>query len=482
MVVDHLKTKFPEGSAQFNAALVKIAGGSKQLQGWLDLTGNHLKEFKSNVNSVSTAVENGHGKVLGFSDVQKTFAFQMDAAKAAVNAAFIQIGTKLLPVLAQLLSAVTPLISRFASWVSTLQANSPAVAIFIGIIVGLAAIILGTVVPAFIAWAVATIAATWPLLLIAAAVAAAVAIIILVVTHWGQIGHWIQGVWSAIASFFIGLWNGIKSFFVTVWNDIIGFAKTFGIYFIAAILGPAGIILALIITHWTQIRAFLSNTWNAIKSAATTWALNLVNTVLNLKNQMLMHVQDLISRIQSFFASLPGQALTWGINLIQGFINGIMSMIGNVANAASNVVNTVKNFLGFHSPAKQGPGADADTWAPAFMTMFAKGIDANSPLVKAAVARAAGIMQQGLGTGQYGLAVTDVIGSNYSGYASGLAATQKREATLQGQITKLEQHFHVHYEGKGKWTKQDAIELNQKLGELQRMQGQNPATASGRRF
>lgn len=50
-------------------------------------------------------------------------------------------------------------------------------------------ILMATVVPAFVAWAAATIAATWPILaVIAAAVAVGYAI-----THWGEIVDWIKG-------------------------------------------------------------------------------------------------------------------------------------------------------------------------------------------------------------------------------------------------------------------------------------------------
>lgn len=414
MITDALKKKFPEGSAQYVEAIKQISGGSKTMQGMLDLTGTHLADFKANMTSVSQAVKNGRGNVTGFADVQKTFNFQMGAAKEAVNAAFIQIGMKLLPVLTQLLSVVAPLIGNFATWISTLQANSPAVAIFTGIVAALAVMILATVVPAFWAWATATIAATWPLLLIAAAVAAAVAIIVLVVQHWGQIGAWIKNVWNNIGTFFKGLWSGISSFFVSIWNNIISFAKQFGIYFIAALLGPAGIILALIITHWSQIHAFLVSTWNRIVSFARNFAASMVAQVINLKNQATQHIQELIHNIVSFFTSLPGQALTWGANLITGFINGIKSMFGAVGNAVSSIAGNVKKFLGFGSPTEAGPGSTAHLWAPNLMKMYSQGIVNGLPALKTAVTLAAGTVHQGLSGN-----LNPALGGGLSGAISG---------------------------------------------------------------
>lgn len=63
-------------------------------------------------------------------------------------------------------------------------------------------------------------------------------------------------------------------------------------------------------------------------------------------------------------------------------------MAGAAASAASNVAHAVAQFLGFHSPAEEGPGAEADVWAPNLMKMFAAGIEEYTPLVQSALAKA----------------------------------------------------------------------------------------------
>ena len=193
MITDAVGQKFPVGSAKYIAALKNIVGGSKNLQGMLGLTGTHMKMFQDDTQSAAKALNAGGDSVQGFSDTQKTLNFQMDQAKQAINACQIELGQKLMPVLAKILTAVTPVIAGFADWINTLHANSPAIAIFGGIVAGLATIILVTVVPAMWTWAVATVAATWPLLLAAAIVAAVVIAIILAYQHWGQIMDWISG-------------------------------------------------------------------------------------------------------------------------------------------------------------------------------------------------------------------------------------------------------------------------------------------------
>jgi len=111
-----------------------------------------------------------------------------------------------------------------------------------------AAVAIPGLIVGFVGWAIAagaaaiaTIAATWPILAIVAIIALVVAGIILAVTHWGEIMHWIQEVaksvwagiqsaWSGAIGFFKGvgdgIWNGIKwglNMAIEGINTLIGF-------------------------------------------------------------------------------------------------------------------------------------------------------------------------------------------------------------------------------------------------------------------
>ena len=39
-----------------------------------------------------------------------------------------------------------------------------------------------------------------------------------------------------------------------------------------------------------------------------------------------------------------------------------------------NLAQEAANFLGFHSPTKEGPGSEADQWAPNLVNMFTSGL------------------------------------------------------------------------------------------------------------
>lgn len=119
MITDHLKSKFPEGSAAYINALKDISGGSKQMQGMLELTGDHLKVFQGNVTGITDAVKKGGDSITGWSLVQQNFNFRIAQAKEVVETLGIKLGTALLPVVTatiglfvQIATSMAPLVNQ----------------------------------------------------------------------------------------------------------------------------------------------------------------------------------------------------------------------------------------------------------------------------------------------------------------------------------------------------------------------------------
>ena len=116
------------------------------------------------------------------------------------------------------------------------------------------------------------------------------------------------------------------------------------------------------------------------------------------------------SGIKTWFASLPGKltsafqtakdtilgwgksAVTWGADMIKGFINGIKQKAAALGNAVKDLAkNCIKKFLHFSVP-DAGPLADADTWMPDMVDLMAKGLKDAAPEMQAAVNDFAGNM------------------------------------------------------------------------------------------
>lgn len=118
----------------------------------------------------------------------------------------------------------------------------------------------------------------------------------------------------------------------------------------------AGLVAAMV-TLWKtneKLRNKLIGAWNAVKGKAS----------------------DIWTGIENGFWGLVEGAKTWGKDLIDNFIGGIMAKWNALRDAVSQTAQTVKDFLGFSEPEK-GPLSNFHTYAPDMMDLFIKGIRDN---------------------------------------------------------------------------------------------------------
>lgn len=96
----------------------------------------------------------------------------------------------------------------------------------------------------------------------------------------------------------------------------------------------------------------------------------------NFVNEWLGKIKDGFNTGLEFIKELPGKALEWGKDFIDGFVDGIKGGINKVEDAAGKVAGKVKSFLHFSVP-DEGPLADADEYGPDFVDLYASGIRDN---------------------------------------------------------------------------------------------------------
>ena len=101
--------------------------------------------------------------------------------------------------------------------------------------------------------------------------------------------------------------------------------------------------------------------------------------------------QKIINKIKEVLKDLPNKAKQWGKDFVQGLINGITGMLGNVGSAVKGLANKIKSFLHFSRP-DEGPLREYETWMPDFIKGLAKGIDQSSYLVEDATQNLADTM------------------------------------------------------------------------------------------
>lgn len=167
----------------------------------------------------------------------------------------------------------------------------------------------------------------------------------------------IQVILNAIKAFWSVWGDAIKDLVKTAFNDV----KISIMTIIKVIQDIIKAIMQAITGDW-------SGAWNSIVQA--------VKDIFGGVGQIVSNNLDGIKKI---FVDIAKVAIDWGANMIEGFINGIKSKIQKVKDTASDVINAVKDFMGFHSPSKEGEGRYIVDWGANMINGFMQGIKSKLP-------------------------------------------------------------------------------------------------------
>ena len=231
-------------------------------------------------------------------------------------------------------------------------------------------------------------------------------------------GDWSEA-WEHMKDVATNLWSAIKNIFLGIWEFIKGFCDAMGQFF--GNLGST--IVDIFKSAWDGISQFFVNCWEGIKSVCT-WIWE--------------QITSLFSSIGDFFKDMFTQAFDWGKNLIQNIADGIKKAWDSVVNGVKEIGQSIKDFLGFGSPTKKGPGHTADEWIPNLMNMMAEDMYADVPLIQRAAMQVASALNftnsparamVGTGTSPYG----DLL----NGLLQGMTATNSA-ATSEGEEIVME--------------------------------------------
>lgn len=304
---------------------------------------------------------------------------------------------------------------------------------------------------------------TWIILGIVAAIAA----LILIIKNWGTITETIATVWEKVKDAVINTWNNIYSMFVGIftailnnpvvqlivnfvttefnimknlitgiWNGIKDIAAGAWEYIKNVVLGPVLLLCDLVTGNFTKLKEdaskifsnlgnALSTIWNGISGIASSiWTAikeHIGNTVGRMVDGIKFAIQkipgifsDIFGRVRNFVTSLPGEALRWGRDIIDGIADGIRGAIGKVTGAVKGVADKIRSFLHFSEP-DVGPLSDFHTYMPDMMSGLATGIKAGIPMLQKAAGLAAGVISGGLN----GTVTTDgIVGASSGSYYS----------------------------------------------------------------
>lgn len=188
----------------------------------------------------------------------------------------------------------------------------------------------------------------------------------------------IRTTFEFLKPFLKAAWDGIKTIFSGALDVILGLLGVFVNLFAGDWKGLWESVKQIFTGVWEIIKGLLQGVFGSILALFASFAKSVINKVKEIKNS-----------ITNYFKSLGKDALAWGRNLLDSFINGITSRFARLRSAVSNAVSIVKNFLGFSSPTKKGPGREADEWPVNLVNTFAEGMTATLPNLERALIKTA---------------------------------------------------------------------------------------------
>lgn len=295
--------------------------------------------------------------VAAFATVDGAFAGLKAAAEPMLSSfqqigqALVQFGQSIWTSLQPAFQAIVPVVTNFVGLISDIVAALTPVII---VIFQTAAAIVGALVPVFVALMPAVNAVIGILRGLIQALAPILSYVVMVA------GAFIQ-LLASILGFVASALAAILSFVVGV---IAGFVNM-----VSAVIGIVGGWIA-------QIAAFFYNLVSTCISAATSLWSSVTNAFSNGVSKAVSFVSQMPGKCKAALGNVGSILLSSGKSLIQGFINGIKSMIGAAKDAAKSVVDGVRKLFPF-SPAKEGPfsGKGYTTYSgKALMTDFGKGM------------------------------------------------------------------------------------------------------------
>ena len=363
LIEDHLTKKFPKGSAGYLAAIREISGGSRQMQGMLDLTGDHLKTFYDNWYRLGVTMTGTSNKVTGWELVQKNLNQQFDRFKETLSTLMIQLGTQLLPVATALFKFLAdvalPAVKNLASWLGDKLGGAAAgiaqgwkdLTSKGGLLYGLmqqlptilAAVhhyfdLLGQVWRTQIQPTLIQILPTLKVLgiilgVVILGVLASVVIMFLAVA----------GVITGVIFVVLKLVQGIQ-WVVQHFGDL---GKILGWFFgqtgqyIGATLGAIGNFVGGVIGWFGNLQKSVEKKAHDLVDGVLTWFITLgVNAMKNfmqLQHNLMQWGHDTAKKVIDTLTGLPGRFLQLGKDIMHSLANGIGNAAGAVGNALKNV-------------------------------------------------------------------------------------------------------------------------------------------------
>ena len=243
----------------------------------------------------------------------------------ALQITLSEIGAAIAEAVAPIMDALIPVLKQLAEWFKNLSAPIKQFIIVLGGILAVAAILSPILVA--IGIAITTLGtAMLPVIAIIAGVAAAIAIATAVVTNFGSIVEWLEGIFPGLGSTVESVWNAIQSVIETVVDAVSSFIQN---------------IFGTLVSWWEEnherIQQVVETVWNTISTV--------IQTVLSFLAPFIQGIFDGISIYIQTVWTVITTVIQGALDVILGIIQAVLQVLAGDWSGAwdtlSNVVSTV---------------------------------------------------------------------------------------------------------------------------------------------
>lgn len=169
-------------------------------------------------------------------------------------------------------------------------------------------------------------------------------------TLWINIVTIAQAAWQSIATFMqpiiteiMVLWTGFSTAINTIWVGIQTVAASAWELIKAAILGPALLIVDLVLGNWTQMMADSLMIWNSIKSGVSGIINGFISIALGLFNGFKSSVIGIWNVVKATAISIWNALKSGVVSIVKSFVNTAKSLFNGFKSAVSTIWNSLKS-------------------------------------------------------------------------------------------------------------------------------------------
>lgn len=288
--------------------------------------------------------------ILGAGEDTQDFAEKWQLVQNNAMAALEPLASMVFTALGDALTAVMPYLTVFADWLADNPIVLQAVAAVIGV---LAAAFVGLTIAT---WAMNTALLANPITWIVLGIVALIAAVILLWMNWDQVVAWISEAWagfigwiSGVIDGFVGWWNDTWNTLVAAWHltwaMIFGFVEDVWNGFVGWITGVVTGYIAWWMSVWSAVSTFFSDLWSGI-----------VGFVTDAWNNVMSFLGGIPQAIMDVFAGAASWLYGIGEDILNGLWDGLLSiwngLVDWIAGIGQSIADTFAGVLDIHSPSR----------------------------------------------------------------------------------------------------------------------------------